>query len=109
MVVIVGVELDEEVVAAGGEVALYDFGDLLEAVDYLIELGGVLEEESDIGAGVKSDRGGIDVELRALDDAYRLESGDALMDSGAGYFAFTCYLQEGSSGVVEQEVKDFDV
>ena len=60
MVVVAGVELDEYVVLACGEVAFHYFGNVAQSLDHFLELGGIAEEESDVGAGVVAEGRGVD-------------------------------------------------
>ena len=51
VVVVLGIEFDEQVILAGGVVALHDLGHGLQSLNNLVELRGVIEEEPDVGAG----------------------------------------------------------
>ena len=68
VVVVVGHDFYKDVVLAGGKVALNDFGYVLQLFDDMVELSGITQEETYVGAGVVTDCRRIDKTLRAFDD-----------------------------------------
>ena len=80
VVVVLGIEFDEQVILAGCEIALDNLGDGLESSDNFIELRGVVEEKADVGASLEAYRGRINQGNGAPDDAHVVKFLNALMD-----------------------------
>ncbi len=102
VVVVVGVELDEYVILARGEVAFDHFGNLAQGVYHSLELRGVAEKEADVGAGVVSQSRGVDQQLRAVDYVVGHQALHALMHRGSRYAILAGYFQIRGAGIGAQ-------
>ena len=58
--VVAGIDLGEDVVGAGGEMTVYNLGNLAEALHHLVILRGIVEDDADVGAGLIADCARID-------------------------------------------------
>ncbi len=99
VVVVAGVEFDEYVVLAGGEMTLDDLGYFFQGVDHVGERGWVAEENAYVGASLVSERGGVDQAFSALYYAVGGEALDALMYGGTAHATFAGDLKVGFAGV----------
>ena len=82
VVVVASEDLDEQVVIARRDVALHHLGNLLQGLHHAVEVLGILQIETDIGAGLVADLLGVDEKLRSQENAQVGELLYALVDSG---------------------------
>ena len=106
MVVVQAEEFGQDGVAAGDEMALYDFRDLLEICNYLGILCGVRKGDTHESTDVEAQGLGFHQKAGAGDDAVCLQPFDPLMNGCTGNTALTCNLQKRHAGVFNQEGKN---
>ena len=99
VVVVASEDLDEQVVIARRDVALHHLGNLLQGLHHAVEVLGILQIETDIGAGLVADLFGVDEKLRSQENAQVGELLYALVDSGTTHVARTCYFEERNASV----------
>ena len=92
----------KNVVLTGGEVALHHFGDFLQLLNYVIELRGVAQEETNVCTGIVSYSGRVNKALRSFDDTIGNQALYPLVYCGTGYSAFTGDFKVGLTGVLRQ-------
>ena len=99
VVVVASEDLDEQVVIARRDVALHHLGNLLQGLHHAVEVLGILQIETDIGAGLVADLLGVDEKLRSQENAQVGELLYALVDSGTTHVSRTCYFEERNASV----------
>ena len=109
VLVVVGVDLHEHVVGAGGEVNFGDFGHYLEFLDYVVEGGSFLEVDTHEGASVVAQGGGLDQSARTFKDIGGLEFCDALVNGSTADATFAGDFKERLATVVDKHLKNFGV
>ena len=107
MVVVLGIELDEQVIFACSEVALNNLGDCLEPGHHLVKLGRIVEEETDVGTGLIAHRCWVNQRDGAADDSHVVEFLDTLVNSRTRHIAGTCDFQIGLARIQRQHFQDF--
>ena len=102
VLVVRAVELDQNVVLAGNEVAFGNLGHLTQLLDRQHVLGRVRNPDADNGADIVAERFRIDLESRTPDHAGILELLDALVDRRARNTALARDFQKRHPRVLDQ-------
>lgn len=97
--VVVGIELDEHGVGAGGEVTLHDFRNLVQLLHGVAVHGAALQRDAHVGAGAVAQTLGIDVVAGPYDDARLDEALHALMDGRTRHAAYRGHVLKGNTRV----------
>lgn len=106
VVIVVRYDFYKNVVLTGGEVALHHFGDFLQLLNYMIELRGVAQEETNVCTGIVSYSGRVNKALRSFDYTIGNQALYPLVYCGTGYSAFTGDFKVGLTGVLRQVGKN---
>ena len=97
--VVAGIELDEDVVAARGDMALHNFGYLGNLFHDPVEVGGFFQVDAHEGTGIVAYLARFEHELGTFEHAYLEQALNALVDGSATHAALACHFQKRFTGI----------
>ena len=107
MMVVAGIYLYEHVETTCSVVTFYHFRNLLQFLNYVIKLSGILQVQTYVGARFISHLLRVDYELRTFQYSEISKLLNALVNSSATYIARTCHLQKRDAGISGNESEYF--